>query len=231
MEKLKNSLELFLQSCSYFSALYWVLKDFSKTSLFLLVISYFNSWFKNSPGPPVGRGPPVGPWPTCRRQPTWLSSTRWLGRSDPAILRGSPSPSSLALALATESPSPPPRSIPTALVGASRRDGVRSIDPAMALLPVREILSIVSRCPRLRRIPHLGFRPWRPRASPRAARPFPWWDPVLVRDVPCRCVVGTFPWLGAIVATRALPHHATVVPPGCSISPLLRLLLSSSSWS
>jgi hypothetical protein len=66
MEKLKNSLELFLQSCSYFSALYWVLKGFSKTSLFLLVISCFNSWFKNSPSPPVehghwpGPGPPVG---------------------------------------------------------------------------------------------------------------------------------------------------------------------------
>jgi hypothetical protein len=205
-----------------------VLKGFSKTSLFLLVISYFNSWFKNFPGPPVGPGPLVGPWPTCRCQPTWSSPTRWLSHSDPAILRGSPSPYPLARALATKSPLP--CSILTAPAGASRQDGVRSIDPAMALLPVCEILLIASRCPWLRRLPHLGFQPWRPRASPWAARPFPWWDLVLVRDVPCRRVVGAFPYLGAVVTTRALPRHATVVPPGRSVSPLLCLLLSASSW-
>jgi hypothetical protein len=91
---------------------------------------------------------------------------------------------------------------------------VRLIDPATAHVPVREILSIASRCPRLRRLPYLGFWPWRPRASSRAARPFPWQDLVLVRAVSCRRVVSAFPWLGVIVAARALPRHATVVPPG-----------------
>jgi hypothetical protein len=36
MEKLKNYLELFLQSYGYFPALYWVLKGFSKTLYFSL---------------------------------------------------------------------------------------------------------------------------------------------------------------------------------------------------
>jgi hypothetical protein len=39
MEKLKNYLELFLQSYGYFPALYWVSKGFSKTLYILLQFS------------------------------------------------------------------------------------------------------------------------------------------------------------------------------------------------
>jgi hypothetical protein len=41
-----------------------------------------------------------------------------------------------------------------------------------------------------------------------------------------RCVIGDFLWLGVVVAARALPRHATVVPPGrcVSVYPLLLLL-------
>jgi hypothetical protein len=39
MEKLKNYLELFLQNYGYFSALYWVLKGFSKTLYIFLQFS------------------------------------------------------------------------------------------------------------------------------------------------------------------------------------------------
>jgi hypothetical protein len=44
-----------------------------------------------------------------------------------------------------------------------------------------------------------------------------------------RRVVGDFPWLGAVVATRALPRHATVVSPGRRVSappPILPLCTS-----
>jgi hypothetical protein len=39
-----------------------------------------------------------------------------------------------------------------------------------------------------------------------------------------RRVVGNFLWLGAIVAARALPRHATVIPPGRCVSVLPLLL-------
>jgi hypothetical protein len=42
MEKLKNYLELFLQSYGYFSALYWVLKGFFKNALFFFAIFCFD---------------------------------------------------------------------------------------------------------------------------------------------------------------------------------------------
>jgi hypothetical protein len=41
---------------------------------------------------------------------------------------------------------------------------------------------------------------------------------VLVGVVFCRRDVGAFPWLGAVVAARALPRHATVVPLGRFVS-------------
>jgi hypothetical protein len=175
-------------------------------------------------------GPLVGPLahllaPTYLVEPDQVARLFWPGHS-----ACSPSPSPLARALATELPSPPPGSIPTAPTGASRWDGVRSIDPATVHLHVHEILSIVSLCLRLHRLPHLGFRPWQPRASSRAAQPFPWRDLVLVRAVSCRRVISVFPWLGAVVAAWALPRHATVVPPRHWVSPLLCLLLSVSSW-
>jgi hypothetical protein len=41
-----------------------------------------------------------------------------------------------------------------------------------------------------------------------------------------RRIIGDFPWLGAVVAARALPRHATVVSPGhCVSAPPLLLLL------
>jgi hypothetical protein len=173
MEKLKNYLELFLQSCSYFSALYWVLKGFSKTPLFLLVISCFNSWLNFSPGPPVGPGPLVGPLAHLSAPAHLVEPVQVVQLLPTRPVYAFPLSFPLSRPLATESSSLSPRSIPTAPAGPSRRDGVRSIDLATAHLPIREILPIASRCPRLCRLLHLGFRPWRPRASPRAARPFP----------------------------------------------------------
>jgi hypothetical protein len=70
----------------------------------------------------------------------------------------------------------------------------------MVQLPVCEISLIAPPCHRLRRLLHLGFPPWRSRASPQAARLL--LDAVVCwcGDVPCRRVIGNFPWLGAVVA-------------------------------
>jgi hypothetical protein len=53
----------------------------------------------------------------------------------------------------------------------------------------------------------------------------------LVNEVACRRVIGAFPWLGAIVAARALPCHSTVVPPGRRVSSSCPLSFSVLSWS
>jgi hypothetical protein len=95
----------------------------------------------------------------------------------------------------------------------------------MALLPVREIWSITPSTP-------LAPSPPAPWISAMATSSFvssrlvsPRRDLVLVSVVACRRVVDAFPWLGAVVATRALPRHATVVS---SPSPLFFSVLS---WS
>jgi hypothetical protein len=94
MKKLKYYLELFLQSYSYFSALYWVLKGFSKTLYFSLQFSVLISNKKPFQSHLSCLAPPIGPWPTYRRRPAWSNPTRWLGRPDPASLRVAPSFSS-----------------------------------------------------------------------------------------------------------------------------------------
>jgi hypothetical protein len=55
---------------------------------------------------------------------------------------------------------------------------------------------------------------------------FPRRDLVLVGVVLCRRDVSAFPWLGAIVAMRALPCHATVIPPVRLVSSPVPLLPS-----
>jgi hypothetical protein len=163
------SAELWLFSCFLLS----VRRFFQKNPYIFLCNFMFWFLIKNPSSPTcqtwphlLGPGPPVG-----ASQPGWAQPGGSVFPTWPFY--ASPTPSPLARALAVESQSPPPRSIPAAPVGASRRDGSRSIDLATVHLPIRERLSIAPLCPRLRRLPRLGFRPWRPRASPRAAWPFP----------------------------------------------------------